>query len=201
MVVSVPRPRRSEETRQRLLDTGMTMLLHRGYHGTGLKDVLGTVGVPKGSFYNYFASKEDFGVQVIRAFAARRDRELEAALEGSPQDALGSLRRYFQGMARALEAGGFCGGCLVANLGAELEDSEACREALRIAFQEWRDRFARVLATAQEQGTVRDDLPAGELADLLVDAWEGALIRVKVQRSGQPLQQVLRQLFDGYFRP
>ena len=77
----------------------------------------------------------------------------------------------------------------------------ACREALRVAFDDWRDRFASALRRAQEQGTVREDLAATELADLLVDAWEGAVIRMKVQRTGEPLQQVLRQLLDGHFRP
>lgn len=177
------------------------MLLARGYHGTGLKDVLGRVGVPKGSFYNYFGSKEDFGVEVIRHYAASRDAELDTALEGAEQDALGALRRYFTGLARDLEEGGFCGGCLVANLGAEVEDSPACRAALQTAFEDWRVRFTRGLALAQEQGTVRGDIPARELAELLVDAWEGAVIRMKVERSGEPLRQVLRQLLDGHFRP
>jgi len=89
----------------------------------------------------------------------------------------------------------------VGNLGAEVEDSPACREALRIAFDDWRDRFASALSRAQEQGTVREDLTATEMADLLVDAWEGAVIRMKVQRTGEPLQQVLRQLLDIHFRP
>jgi TetR/AcrR family transcriptional repressor of nem operon len=197
----MPRPRRSEKTRQELLDAGAALLLTRGYHGTGLKDVLGTVGVPKGSFYNYFASKEDFGVEVIRHYAKRRDQELDEALASTDQDALGSLRRYFQALARALEKDGFCGGCLVANLSAEVEDSPDCREALRVAFDDWRDRFASALRQAQEQGTVREDLAATELADLLVDAWQGAVLRMKVQRTGEPLQQVLRQLLDGHFRP
>jgi TetR/AcrR family transcriptional repressor of nem operon len=195
------RPRRSEQTRQQLLDAGLTGLLTRGYHGTGLKEVLTAVGVPKGSFYNYFASKEDFAVEVIRHYARQRDEALDEALGGNDQDALGALRRYFQALARALEKDGFCGGCLVGNLGAEVEDSAACREALRIAFDDWRDRFAAALGRAQEQGTVREDLAATALADLLVDAWEGAVIRMKVQRNVEPLRQVLRQLLDGHFRP
>ena len=195
------RPRRSANTRNRLLETGVALLIERGYHGTGIQRVLDEVGVPKGSFYNYFESKEDFGAQVIRHFAEQVNGELGVALEKADKNALAALRKFFGNLRRKYEANGFTGGCLVANMGAEVEDSDICRRALQDAMQGWRERFRMALALAQEQGTVRTDVPAGELADLLLNAWEGAVIRMKIERSAKPLRQCIKRLFDDYFRP
>ena len=101
-------------------------------------------------------------------------------------------------MTRALDERKCTGGCLFGNLAGELDDSEACRVALRDAMGGWRDRIARALKLAQEQGTVRDDLSAADLACFFLDAWEGALIPMKVEGSVKPLNQCMSRLFDDY---
>ena len=194
------RPRRSQATRERLLEEGVAAFLEQGYHGTGIKDVLDRVNVPKGSFYNYFASKEDFGAEAIRHFAAELSQRLDVALERAADPLLG-LKKFFRAQMRAHEEAGFAGGCLIGNLGAELEGSEHCSEALAGALRGWRDRVRAALSDAQELGSVRDDVAAGELADLLLDAWEGAMIRMKIEKSLRPLRQCVRHLLDDYFRP
>ena len=192
------RPRRSEPTRQRLLEAGAAMLLEQGYHGTGIQPVLDEVGVPKGSFYNYFESKEHFAAEIIRHMAARVCTSLEGLTRESKKDALGALRRDLKRRIAGFE-GHFSGGCLFGNLGAEVEDSEACRAALAEAFRAMSACYAAVLAAGQEQGTIRSDVKAGELADHLIDAWEGALLRMKVERSTRPLKQVVRRLLESDF--
>lgn len=175
------------------------MLRDKGYHGTGIKEVLDEVGVPKGSFYNYFASKEDFGAAVIRHVAEESWRHLDELVEAADRDALGALRRHFQGAIRTFDSDGCCGGCLLGNLGAEVEDSDTCREALADSFRGIRERFRDVLRKGQEQGAIRDDVPARELADHLLDAWEGAILRMKVERSVRPLRQCVRRLLEADF--
>ncbi len=64
-----------------------------------------------------------------------------------------------------------------------------------------RNRFRNTLLLAQEQGTVRDDISAAELADLLLNAWEGSIIRMKIDRSVKPLKQCIKLIVDDYFRP
>ncbi len=198
MLSSMARPRRSQTTRQELLETGVELLLEQGYHGTGIKDVLDRVGVPKGSFYNYFESKEDFGVEVIRHQATALYANLDATLTRAEQDALSALKRFFRDMIQSLDERQCTGGCLFANLAGELDESEACRRALRDAMKGWRDRIGRALALAQEQGTVRDDLPAKDLACFLLDTWEGAVIRMKVEGSVKPLKQCMARFFHDY---
>jgi TetR/AcrR family transcriptional repressor of nem operon len=194
------RPRQSETTRKRLLDEGVAAFLEQGYHGTGLKEVLDRVKVPKGSFYNYFESKEEFAAAAIRHYADCFAGKMRQALEGAPDPVTG-LRRFFESLMDDFEAAGYVGGCLIANLGGELEGSDICRETLAGSFRNWRDDVTEALRQGQQLGLVRSDIDAAELADLLTEAWEGAVIRMKLERSVAPLRRVLERLIDDYFRP
>lgn len=194
------RPRRSHETQQRLVQAGVDAFLEHGYHGTGLKEVLDRVRIPKGSFYNYFESKEEFAVAAIRhyahCFTERMDREVASA-----PDPLSGLRAFFEALMVDFERAGYVGGCLIWNLGGELEGSETCRTALDEGFRMWRDRVAEVLAEGQRRGLVRRDKGAEALADLLTVGWEGAVIRMKLERSLAPLRAVVSHFLDDYLVP
>ncbi|MGW0249488.1 TetR family transcriptional regulator C-terminal domain-containing protein [Nocardia goodfellowii] len=194
------RPRRSTDTRRLLVEEGAAEFLANGYHGTGIKQVLDAVGVPKGSFYNYFDSKETFGRAVIDHHSLCIQRNLAAALGPAP-DPMTGLKAFFTRQMDEFVESGYTGGCLIANLGAELEGSEVLRESLSAAFGIWRDGMAEALRQAQELGTVRADIDAAELADLLIESWEGAVIRMKIDRTLEPLHKCLRRLLDDYFRP
>ncbi|MFE6925726.1 TetR family transcriptional regulator C-terminal domain-containing protein [Nocardia sp. NPDC057663] len=194
------RPRRSDDTRALLIEEGAAGLLSNGYHGTGIKQVLDKVGVPKGSFYNYFDSKESFAHAVIEHHSLCVQRNLAAAFAGAP-DALTGLRRFFGALIDDFVAADYTGGCLIANLGGELEGSELLRTALSAAWAYWRDGVAGALRTAQAEGAVRTDIDAVDLADILLESWEGAVIRMKIDRTVEPLEKCLRRFLDDYFRP
>jgi TetR/AcrR family transcriptional repressor of nem operon len=188
-------------TRDKLLDQGVTMLMERGYHGTGLQELLTGVQVPKGSFYNYFASKEDFGAEVVRHYIEPFIRQLDECLSQPDGDALAALKRYFQDLIEELERRQFKGGCLLGNLIGEIGDTnETCLEALREAVHRYRNKLEEGLARAQREGAIRTDLTATAMADLLSDAWQGALLRMKVEQSVRPLEACVSHLLDGYFK-
>jgi TetR/AcrR family transcriptional repressor of nem operon len=188
-------------TRDKLLDQGVTMLTERGYHGTGLQDLLASVQVPKGSFYNYFPSKEDFGAEVIRHYIEPFIRQLDESLARPDLDALSALKKYFGDLIQELERRRFKGGCLLGNLLGEIGDTnETCLSALREAVHRYRDKLEQGLSKAQREGAVRTDLSAAAMADLLADAWQGALLRMKVEQSVRPLQACVGHLLDGYFK-
>lgn len=178
----------------------MASFLEFGYHGTGLQQVLNRISVPKGSFYNYFASKEDFAVAAIQRYAECFAGKQERALANAP-DPVSGLRSFFKQLMKEFEEGGFVGGCLITNLGAELEGSDACREVLQDSLLAWRNSVRDALREGQELGLVRDDVSARDLADLFVDAWEGAVVRMKIERSLTPLRKCVKQMLDGFFRP
>lgn len=176
--------------------------MEQGYHGTGLQDILHKVGVPKGSFYNYFGSKEEFGAEVIGHYIRPFIRQLDAWMSRPELGALSALIAYFQEMIEELERRRYTGGCLLGNLMGEIGDtSEICRAALRTATLEYRDKLESGLAKAQREGAVRTDKSAGEMADLLVNAWQGALLRMKIEQSISPLEECCRNLLQEYFKP
>ncbi len=194
------RPRRSHEKRRKLLEEGANVFLRQGFHGTGLLEVLERVGVPKGSFYNYFPSKEEFGAEVVRHYAAEFDARLDVVAEKAKKDAPAALRRFFRELSAEFADAGYGGGCLVGNLSGQLEDSETCRAAMAEALRGWAARIARAVALGQEQGVFRKDRTAEDLAAFLLDSWEGAVLRMKVERSDRPLRRWIELALDGWLR-
>lgn len=192
--------RTNPETRQRLIDVGIESFLRLGYHGAGLKAMLDEAGIPKGSFYNYFDSKEDFASAAIQHYATCLGTKLNKALREHSSPIAG-LRAYFESLAKAFSESEFAGGCLIANLGAELDDSPICRIALQSSMDSYLRAISAVVASAQGAGEVRSDIGSTQLASILSDAWEGAVIRMKVQQTTEPLEQVLDCFLDGFFKP
>ncbi len=188
-------------TREKLLDQGVSLIMERGYHGTGLQELLAGVSVPKGSFYNYFPSKEDFCAEVIGHYIEPFIQLLDGYLARPELDALAALKRYFQDLIEELERRGYKGGCLLGNLIGEIGDTnDTCLAALRSAVHRYRDKLEQGLARAQREGSIRADLSAEAMADMLADAWQGALLRMKVEQSTRPLEACVGGLLDGYFR-
>lgn len=175
----------------------MRLLIERGYHGTGLQEILSRVGLPKGSFYNYFPNKEAFAAEVIAHYIEPFIRQLDEWLSRPDLDPLTALRYYFEALIGALRANDFKGGCLLGNLMGEIGDtSETCRRVLQQALHRYRDKIAAALRRAQEEALVRRDRSAEALADFIVDYWQGVLLRMKVERSARPLEAFMEQVFE-----
>jgi len=193
---------KKEFNRESLLNQGVTLFMGQGYHGTGLQEILDAVNVPKGSFYNYFDSKEDFGADVIQHYIGPFITQLAKHLDDSDTDALGAIRAYFDELIIELENNEFRGGCLLGNLMGELGDtSQVCQKSLQAAVRRYRELLQFGLEKAQQQGTVRLDKSAEEMADLLINSWQGALLRMKIEKSSTPVKQCCHNLLGDYFMP
>jgi TetR/AcrR family transcriptional repressor of nem operon len=187
--------------RENLLNQGVALLMEQGYHGTGLKAILDAVKIPKGSFYNYFDSKESFGAEVIQHYIDPFIKKQASHLQQSEGDALGGLNNYFNDAIAELEQAEFKGGCLLGNLMGEIGDtSDLCQKSLQSAVNRYRDSLKSGLVQAQQQGTIRTDKSATEMADLLVNAWQGALLRMKIEKSSEPLKQCYQDLLGDFFK-
>jgi TetR/AcrR family transcriptional repressor of nem operon len=191
----------NDEIRNRLLDQGVAMMLIKGYHGAGLTDILAAAKVPKGSFYYYFASKEAFGAELVGHYLAPFLRRLTERLAAQEMSGLEALAAYFRDLVVDLEASDFQGGCLLGNLMGEIGDtSPVAREALKKGVDRYRDLLAAGLARAQREGVARMDKTPSAMADLLVDGWQGAMLRMKVERSAAPLHAFIEETLLGYCR-
>lgn len=190
-----------KEIRQKLLDEGIQLLMAQGYHGTGLQELVQKVGVPKGSFYNYFPSKEEFSAEVVRHYIDPFIRQLDAHLQRQDIAADAALRNYFDELIAETERKNFKGGCLLGNLIGEIGDtSDLCQTSLRDAVRRYREKLREGFARGQREGSFRKDIDAKDMADFLVNVWQGALLRMKIERSVLPLTQVCDMLLKGYFR-
>lgn len=187
--------------KENLLSHSVQLLMQQGYHGTGLKEILDAVQIPKGSFYNYFSSKESFAAEVIQHYIAPFIEQLDNHLQDPDIDALTALKNYFNELIVELEKAQFKGGCLLGNLMGEIGDTSAlCQKSLQIAVDRYRDLLATGLKKAQMEGSVRIDKSADDMADLLVNTWQGALLRMKIEQSAEPLKQCCHDLLDDYFK-
>ncbi|SFP90417.1 transcriptional regulator, TetR family [Nitrosomonas cryotolerans] len=193
---------KKELNKENLLDHGVNLLMEQGYHGTGLQEILDAAHIPKGSFYNYFGSKENFGAEVIQHYIDPFIGQLTHHLQQSEMDALGAIQHYFAELITELEKNEFKGGCLLGNLMGEIGDtSDICKESLQSAIDRYRDLLQSGLAKAQQQGTIRLDKSAKEMADLLINTWQGALLRTKIEKSAAPVKQCCQSLLGDFFKP
>lgn len=187
--------------REKLLDQGVSLLLEKGYHATGLKEILSTVQIPKGSFYAYFNSKEQFAAEAISHYIEPFIQRLSAHLQNPERDGLASLKAYYMELIAEVAQSGFKGGCLLGNLMGEIGDtSPLCRNALLDAVERYCELQKTALERGQREGKVRMDRSAKAMADLMLNGWQGALLRMKVEQSVEPLRAVCQDLLDDYFK-
>jgi len=185
------------ETRAQLVRVGIEILTEQGFNGTGIDEVLRRVSVPKGSFYHYFRSKDAFGEAVIAGYGEYFARKLERLFGDAGQPPLARLRAFVEEAKRGMRRYAFRRGCLVGNLGHEMAGlNEPFRAQLSALLDGWRDRLAVLLGAAQAAGELdaREDAPA--LAEFFWTGWEGAVLRAKLARSVEPLDQFA----DAFFR-
>jgi TetR/AcrR family transcriptional repressor of nem operon len=187
--------------KDRLLEQGVTLLLEKGYHATGLKEILETVQIPKGSFYAYFTSKEQFAAEAIHHYIEPFIQRLSLHLQNPKLTGLDALRVYYAELIAEVAESGFKGGCLLGNLMGEIGDtSPLCRKALLDAVARYSDLQKTALERGQLEGVVRKDRSAKSMADLMLNGWQGALLRMKVEQSVTPLKACCEDLLDDYFR-
>lgn len=185
-----------ETTKDVLLEAGRRVFLERGYNHSGIDTILNEAGVPKGSFYYYFSSKEEFGLQVLNQFAERHGSDLDRILADTMTPPLERLRRLVEATCERLESQQCRNGCLVGNLCQEMADqNEAFRARLNEILRGWCACYASCLQEAQEAGEIAEDLDVGELAEFLLNSWQGAVLRAKTTRSTAPLRTYLKLIF------
>jgi TetR/AcrR family transcriptional repressor of nem operon len=173
--------------REEILREGLDVVRSRGFTAAGVREITAAAGVPQGSFTNHFASKEAFALEILDRYFGDL-RTLVADTIEAEGDPLLRLRRYFDAIAERLEARGWRHGCLIGNMSLEsTEHSDAIRARLTEIFTEWRVPFARCLDEAAADGHITLTVSALDLADFLLASWQGAILRMKVERSPEPL--------------
>jgi len=187
--------------KQRILEKGAEIIHRKGYNHTGIQEVLDAANVPKGSFYNYFANKEDFGVQVIDHFVAQFDGMAREILENQSIPPLERVRKLLDRFIDLFRSKQYTLGCPIGNLGQEMGDlSEPFQKKLKWALDTMAGQYIRVLSEAQSKGDLPQGLDVRQTAFFLIASWHGALIRMKIERSPEPLEDHKNFFFNRIFK-
>lgn len=177
------------EARERLLRAGLEVLTEKPFSATGIDEILGRVGIPKGSFYYYFESKEAFGAELISRYQAYFAEKLARHLENPGRPPLARIRDFVADAQGGMARHGYQRGCLVGNLGQEMGSlPESYRQQLGEVFEDWQHRLADCLVAAREAGEIPPEKDCQRLAAFFWIGWEGAVLRAKLDRDPAPLE-------------
>jgi len=185
-------------TRDKILEVGAQAISEKSFNSCGLAEILQRAGVPKGSFYHYFPSKEDFGIAVIEKESADFMEFLRPLLADRKKSPLKRLRAVFETASKECALNGASRQCLIPKLALETAQlSEPVHAAVKCAYEQWTALLARVIREAQAAGEINKKQDPAHLADVLVMLWEGATIRMQIDRSLRPLDDFLTFVFDS----
>ncbi|MDX8510818.1 TetR/AcrR family transcriptional regulator [Mesorhizobium captivum] len=186
--------------RENLLEAGSQTIWNSGYSAAGVRDIVAAAGARPGSFTNHFASKEEFAGEVLERYFAYVTGLVEKALAQDGTPPAGRLRRYLDVITSKLEAHDWARGCMIGNLSLETAvHSEPLRLRLVDIFERWRQPFAACIAEGQAAGEITNAFDAEDLADFLLSSWQGAMLRMKVERNPEPLERFKKIIFGTVF--
>lgn len=171
-------------TRDQILAAGRDFIHRHGYSASGIAEITTAAGVPKGSFYNHFESKEAFASIALDSYWAQGETAF-ALLDGDgPAD--DCVRNHFKAVDRLLSADSYAAGCMLGNFSVEVGPlSESLRKHVAALLARWTTRLSLCLERGQKEGSISSTLPAETLARFLIGAWHGAVQRAKIERNNR----------------
>ncbi|MEV4783791.1 TetR/AcrR family transcriptional regulator [Burkholderia sp. LMU1-1-1.1] len=188
----MPKP----NVKEQIVAASLTLLHSKGFNATSVQDITEAAGVPKGSFYNHFTSKEELGVEVLQRYTEQAG-QIGALLGESSLPSLERLRDYFGKMVESNAASEFNAGCLLGNFSTELSNqSPAIRLQARQSFASMGAMLEAVIAQGQRDGSIANAQSARELANFTADAWQGAVLRAKAEKDRAPLDRFVDMLLN-----
>lgn len=183
-------------TRAVLVHIGTEIASERGFNATGIDTVLRRAGIPKGSFYYYFRSKDDFGLAVIDNYAEYFAQRLHRIFQDRTRTPLEQLDAFIDSGSKGLRKYDFKRGCLVGSMGQEMANlNEDIRHRLESTIRQWEVCIECCLQSAQLRNEVRSEIDAGSAAKFFWVGWEGAILRAKLAKSTAPIRNFRDQFF------
>jgi TetR/AcrR family transcriptional repressor of nem operon len=187
--------------REAILDAGLKVMFRSGYQAASVRDICAAAGAPQGSFTNHFRSKEAFAEEVLDRYFAHTKELVKEALDDKSLTPRQRLKRYLDLISGVLAGAKWNRGCLIGDFSLETtSQSKLLRERLEAIFQEWRAPFASCIAEAQTTGEIDSTFDPMDLAEFLLASWEGAILRMKVERGPAALVRFKNIVFQTIFK-
>lgn len=169
-----------------------------GYNATGIKEITDFVDIPKGSFYNHFKNKEEFGLEVLQYYSDNGVKMHEESLLNSKLSPTKRLKKFYRGMISNYAKSMDCKlGCLMSNLSQELGDvNENFRKVLEVEFDRCETVIVQCLNEAKELGEIEAKSNTNLMGSFILNSWHGALMRMKSTASRKPLDDFYNSIFN-----
>lgn len=180
-----------------LLEKGTDLLWSKGYNATSVNDIVKAADIPKGSFYFYFNSKEDFAVKALEKYFDTNMgmvfQILHNSEESSPRQRLINFHEFRAAMLR--DELGYTGGCMACNIGNEMsEHSEKIRNAIQSKEKILLENITKVIQQGQDAGEIETSYDAYDMACFIEDAGKGAMVTMKETKSSYPVENHLNMV-------
>ncbi len=190
-----------ESTKERILEVGAGIVHERGFNNTGIQEILNAADVPKGSFYFYFRSKEDFGLELVDYYIHLLKERLGKHLRSAERSHLKRLRNFFIAALEVQKENQCRAGCPIGNLTQEMGGlNQAFQVKLKITLDQMATEIGRCVELAQKSGEIDATLDPYETANFMLNSWQGALLRMKAERSIDPLICFDKMVFGKLLR-
>jgi TetR/AcrR family transcriptional repressor of nem operon len=181
--------------RQKILTEGFNLVHERGYGETSIRDIVKAAGVPQGSFTNHFASKEQFGLEVLDLYFSKIQSVIDQTLRNEKLSPLKRLKAYFDIHIASIESLGSKRGCMFGNTSAVATDEN---DVLRVRVVEMLDDVTASIESCLKEAVKAGELPVGtktkDLAGYITSSFQGAILMSKAYRSVAPIERFKRLL-------
>ncbi len=180
-----------------ILKAGLDLMFLNGYSATGIKEITEKVNIPKGSFYNHFASKEEFGLIILQQYCDNGAVMYKRRLQDNSMTPLERLDKFYSVMIENYRDVVKCKlGCIMGNFSGELADvNEKFRQLLDKEFDSLESIITGCIKEGQEAGEINTSLDPATLGSFLLNGWHGALIRMKSTGTVKPLEDFKTMAF------
>lgn len=180
-----------------VLDKGTELFRTRGYHQVGINDILKECGIPKGSFYNFFKTKEDFAQKIIERYGQSSKNMIEGYLHEKSLSPLDRLKSFYRMLVDSNVADNYAGGCLINTLSNEVGHThDVLGTEADLQFNRWLEVISECVEEGQEAGQIRKDFTPLQLAEYLHAGLYGAFPRMKVTHSNKYLNNWYTMTFE-----
>lgn len=173
--------------RDKLIQSGLAVFHEHGFHASGVQNIVDHAGIPKGSFYNHFKSKDELGLEILDYYWELY-ADARAGLSDSGIPVLERIERHLGSFGQSEF------GCLIGNFSGEMANSEIFRSHLSSFYKKWTSDLATCLKEGQEDGTVRDDDTATNMAEFVISGLEGAILKAKVDRDPGAIKRLCKSI-------
>ena len=190
-----------KNTRLEIIEQGARIMHKKGFNNTGIKEILDAANVPKGSFYHYFKNKEDFGLNILDHYAQFFVTKAETLMNETGEPPLKRLKKLFDEFLDFFEHNDCELGCPIGNLSQEMADlNPSFRIKLDKIFQMMRHPVKKMLDQTVQRGELSDFLDTHETAEFIINSWEGALLKMKVQKRSDALRLFEKMIFENFLK-